>query len=157
MKEINMQRAPRKNPFTEFSGQKRKIFETFLSRDIQETSSKYNLISNSEAKYTKTSLVEESTFKQMDRMASVITEKINQYSIDNFLVNELLDDGDGYETLKIFLGFKLLLNKVDSYTQAANNGFLDDYYKKTMEGNSNLNGKKSSGGTNVGGGRFDWD
>lgn len=157
MKELHMQRAPRKNPFTEFSSQKRKIFETFLSRDIQETSIKYNTISNSEEKYTKNNLVGESIFRQMDKMASVITEKINQYSIDNFLVNELLDDGDGYETLKLFLAFKLILNSVDSYTQAANQGFLDEYYKRAMEKNTSASGKKPSGGPNVGGGRFDWD
>lgn len=157
MKEIYLQKAPRRNPFTEFSTQKRKIFETFLSRDIQETSSKYNAISNTETKYTKANLVDEFVFIQMDKMASTISEKINQYSIDNFLVNELLDDGDGYETLKLFLNFKLMLNKVDSFTQTANERFLDEYYKKTIEGNSNKNVGKSPRKDDISGGRFDWN
>ena len=156
MKEVYLQKVPRKNPFAEFSAQKRKIFETFLSKDIQETSIKYNMISNTEVKYTNANLVDKFIFIQMDKMASTITEKINQYSIDNFLVNELLDDGDGYETLKLFLNFKLILNKVDSFTQTANERFLNDYYKKTMDESSNKNGRKPSSETDISGGRFDW-
>ena len=66
----------------------------------------------------------------MDSDAEIISGKINKYTIDDFLLNELLEDGDGFETLKKFLIFKLNLNYIDSKTEEADKRFLDDHYNQ---------------------------
>ena len=59
--------------------------------------------------------------------------------IDDFLLSEFFDNGDGFETLKRFLKFKLTLNFIDSKTSEADKRFLDDHYKKVKTGKKHLN------------------
>lgn len=142
MNEIRCKRAPRSNPFADFSSQKRSIFETYLSKDIRDSSEKYNSIAESREKYTKYGNVDGNLFDKLDTDAEVIAEEINEYTIDDFAVDELLEDGEGYETLKRFLRFKLVLNFIDSKTEEANRKFLDENYRKASSGSSKKGKKK---------------
>lgn len=129
MVELKHGNEPRKNPFASFSAQKKRTFETYLSKDIRESNIKYNTIANYREKYTKYGLVSNDYFDNLDASASVISIKINKFTIDDFLLSELLTNGEGYETLKRFLCFKLNLNYIDSKTAEAEKQFLDDQYK----------------------------
>lgn len=151
MNDINKQGAPKRNPFAGFSDQKKKIFETYLSKDIKTSSDKYNEILNSEEKYTSTNVVLENKFRQMDEMAATISERITRYSIDDFLITELLENGEGYETLQLFLKFKLKLNDIDSKTEQAN----QKYSEKINRQNSNQNTSNKRKSNNFP--RNDWE
>lgn len=134
----------RKNPFASFSSQKKKTFQTYLSKDLRDSNVKYNAIADSREKYTKYNLVRGELFDQMDADAEIISERINQFTIDDFLLNELFDNGDGFETLKRFLKFKLTLNFIDSKTAEADARFLDDNYRRITSGNKGSSDKRSS-------------
>ena len=130
MTELKNGKEPRSNPFVSFTPQKKKTFETYLSKGIRDSNSKYNAIADNREQYTKYNLVADEYFDKLDADAEVISERINKYTIDDFLLNELFDNGDGFETLKRFLKFRLILNFIDSKTLEAEKRFLDDYYRK---------------------------
>ncbi len=146
MNELRNDGDPRKNPFASFSSQKKKTFQTYLSKDLRDSNAKYNAIADSKEKYTKYNLVRGELFDKMDADAEIISERINKYTIDDFLLNELFDNGDGFETLKRFLKFKLSLNFIDSKTVEADTRFLDDNYRKTT---SNRSGKLEKRGSSA--------
>lgn len=131
MCELKNGRNPRKNPFASYPSQKKKTFETYLSKDLRESNAKYNKIADGEEKYTKYGLIRPEFFDRLDDDAAVISEQINKYTIDDFLLTELLENGEGFESLKRFLAFKLNLNYIDSQTQEADTRFLDESYKRT--------------------------
>ena len=135
MNELKNGENPRRNPFASFSSQKKETFQTYISKDIRDSSDKYNLIADNKEKYTKYNLIKTEIFDQMDSDAEIISGKINKYTIDDFLLNELLEDGDGFETLKKFLIFKLNLNYIDNKTEEAEKRFLDDNYNKVTSSN----------------------
>lgn len=141
MNELRNDGNIRNNPFAGFSSQKKKTFETYLSKDLRDSNSKYNAVADNREKYTKYNLVKEEIFDQMDADAEIISEKINQFTIDDFLLDELFDNGDGFETLKRFLKFKLSLNFVDSKTAEADARFIDDSYRKITSGHKGESGK----------------
>ena len=134
MAELQRGTPPRKNPFASFPPQKKKIFETYLSKGIRDSNSKYNTIADNREKYTKYRLVSDDFFDKLDADAEVISERINKYTIDDFLLSELFDNGEGFETLKRFLAFKLNLNFIDSKTAEADKMVLDDHYRKVTSG-----------------------
>ena len=144
MNELKNGRDPRKNPFSGFSAQKKKTFETYLSKDLRESNAKYNTIADNKEKYIKYRLVGGLVFDKLDADAEVISEKINKYTIDDFLLNELLDNGEGFETLKSFLRFKLSLNLIDSKTEEADKRYLDDNYRKATSNRSSIQKKASN-------------
>ena len=129
MIELKNRNNPRRNPFASYPIQKKKIFETYLSKDLRETNAKYNKIADSEEKYTRYELVRPDFFDRLDADAEVISRQINKYTLDDFLLTELLENGEGFDSLKRFLAFKLNLNYIDSQTQEADTRFLDDSYK----------------------------
>ena len=130
MCELKNGRNPRKNPFASYPLQKKKTFETYLSKYLRESNAKYNKIADSEEKYTRYGLVRPDFFDRLDADVDVISEQINRYTLDDFLLMELLENGEGFESLKRFLAFKVNLNFIDSQTQEADTRFLDDSYKK---------------------------
>ena len=130
MAELKNGNEPRRNPFASFSPQKKRTFETYLSKSIRDSNSQYNTIADNREKYTKYNLIRAESFDKLDADAELISEKINKYTIDDFLLSELFNNGDGFETLKRFLNFKLLLNFIDSKTPEADKRFLDDHYRK---------------------------
>lgn len=136
MNDIRNGEAPRKNPFASFPHQKKAIFETYISKDIRDTSAIYNRVADNRKKYTRYNLVKRELFDKLDSAAEKISERINRYTVDDFLLNELFDNGDGFETLKKFLEFKLDLNFIDSKTEEAEVRFLDDNYKKATSRHS---------------------
>lgn len=142
MTELKNGRIPRKNPFESFSSQKKRIFETYISKDLRDTNTKYNTIADNKEKYTAYNLVKEELFDRLDADAEIISERINNYTLDDFLLTELFDNGDGFETLKRFLKFKIDLNFIDSKTQEAEARFLDDNYRKVTLGHSANSGKR---------------
>lgn len=144
MNELKNGRNPRKNPFSDFSPQKKKTFETYLSKDLRDSNTKYNSIADNKEKYTKYNLVRGDFFDKLDADAEIISEKINKYTIDDFLLNELFEDGDGFESLKAFLSFKLNLNFIDSKTTEADERFLDDNYKRVTSISSEDSEKRTS-------------
>lgn len=144
MTELKNGIEPRRNPFSSFSLQKKKIFETYLSKGIRDSNSKYNTIADNREKYTKYGLIRDESFDKLDAYAEVISERINKYTIDDFLLNELLENGDGFETLKIFLKFKLILNFIDSKTSEADKRFLDEHYKRVTTGHTGTPRKRTS-------------
>lgn len=144
MDELKKGTAPRKNPFAVFPPQKKKIFETYLSKGIRDSDSTYNTIADNREKYTKYNLVSDDYFDKLDANAEIISERINKYTIDDFLLSELFDNGDGFETLKKFLTFKLDLNFIDSKTAEADKRFLDDHYRKVISGNTGAPSQSSS-------------
>lgn len=131
MSEIKCSNAPYKNPFSGFSEAKKKAFETFLSKDVRTTNAAYNRVISEKGKYIKYGSISPEKFDSLDASASVIAERINQYTIDDFRLSELLENGEGYETLKRFLKFKLNLNYIDSKTRAVDKASLDDEYQST--------------------------
>ena len=131
MSEIKSSNAPYKNPFSGFSEAKKKAFETFLSKDVRTTNATYNRITSDKGKYIKYGSLSPERFDSLDASASIIAERINQYTIDDFRLSELLENGDGYETLKRFLNFKLKLNYIDSKTRDVDKASLDDEYQAT--------------------------
>lgn len=143
MNELRNCRIPRKNPFASFSPQKKKTFETYLSKDLRDSNVKYNSIADSKGKYVRYGLVREDVFDGLDADAEIISERINKYTIDDFLLNELLENGEGFETLKRFLRFKLSLNFIDSKTPEADTRLLDDNYRRvTSSSGDKISGKK---------------
>lgn len=138
MTELKNGKEPRRNPFASFNSQKKKTFETYISKSIRDSNSKYNTIADNREKYTKYNLIRDEYFDELDSDAEVISERINKYTIDDFLLSELFDNGDGFETLKRFLKFKLTLNFIDSKTSEADKRFLDDHYKKVKTGKKHL-------------------
>lgn len=142
MNELKNGRTPRKNPFASFSSQKKKTFQTYISKDLRDTNSKYNSIADSKEKYIKYGHVSDDFFLHLDIDAEVISERINKYTIDDFLLNELFENGDGFETLKRFLSFKLNLNFVDSQTQDVDAKYLDDNYRRVTEGRTSTSTSK---------------
>lgn len=144
MVELKNGTEPRKNPFATFSSQKKRTFETFLSKDIRESNTRYNSIANHKTKYTKYGLVSDEYFDNLDASAVVISDKLNKYTIDDFLLSELLGNGEGYETLKRFLCFKLNLNYIDSKTPEAEKQFLDDQYQTVTSRKKTTPSKKQS-------------
>ena len=148
MTELKNGKEPRRNPFASFPPQKKKTFETYLSKGIRDSNSKYNTIADNREKYTKYNLIKDEYFDKLDADAEVISERINKYTIDDFLLNELFDNGDGFETLKRFLKFKLSLNFIDSKTSEADKRFLDDHYKKVMSGHTGTTRKRNSSTSN---------
>lgn len=56
----------------------------------------------------------------------------------------MLDNGEGYETLKNFLRFKLKLNFIDSKTQEANQSDLNDTYEGIKAATRGETGKRDS-------------
>lgn len=137
MSEIKGSNAPYKNPFSGFSEAKKKAFETFLSKDIRTTNATYNRVTSEKGKYIRYGSISSEKFDSLDASASVISERINQYTIDDFRLSELLENDEGYETLKRFLKFKLSLNYIDSKTKTVDKESLDDEYQATT-------GRKSS-------------
>lgn len=145
MAELKNEGNPRRNPFASFSPQKKETFQIYLSKDIRDTNTKYNTVADNREKYTKYDLVQDQLFDKIDADAEIISAKINKYTIDDFLLNELLDNGDGFETLKRFLKFKLDLNFIDSKTPEADKKVFDDHYDKiTSNGSSSKKGNLSS-------------
>ena len=136
MTEIKKSNAPYRNPLSGFSEAKKKTFETFLSKDIRSTNTTYNAIIREKSKYVKYGSISPDKFDSLDASASVISERINQYTIDDFRLSELLENGEGYETLKRFLKFKLSLNYIDSKTSAVDKAALDDEYRNATSRNS---------------------
>lgn len=136
MFELKNGRNPKRNPFANFSAQKKKIFETYISKDLRASSDKYNTIADNKDKYIRFGFAQNDFFYHLDADAEVITERINRYSIDDFLLNELFENGDGYDSLKRFLSFQLNLNYIDSKTLQADQMVLDDTYKKATSGSS---------------------
>lgn len=147
MNELNNGRNPKRNPFASFSPQKKKTFETYLSKDLRDSNAKYNTIADNKEKYTRYGLVRADFFDRLDADAEVISQRINKYTIDDFLLNELFENGDGFESLKRFLAFKLNLNYIDSKTQEADTRFLDDNYRKATTGYA-VNPRKRSSNDN---------
>lgn len=142
MNELRNGRTPRKNPFASFSSQKKKTFQTYISKDLRDTNNKYNSIADSKEKYVKYGHVNEDFFLHLDTDAEIISERINKYTIDDFLLNELFENGDGFETLKRFLSFKLNLNFVDSKTTEVDARYLDDNYRRVTEGRNSTSTSK---------------
>ena len=134
MNELKNGRSPRKNPFASFSSQKKQIFQTYISKDLRDTNNKYNAIADNKDKYVRYGFIDEEFFTNLDADAEVISERINKYTIDDFLLNELFENGDGFESLKRLLYFKLNLNYIDSKTSEADARFLDDSYRKATAG-----------------------
>ena len=148
MVELKNGRAPRKNPFESFSSQKKRIFETYISKDIRDTNAKYNAIADGREKYTEYNLVKEELFDKLDADAEIISERINHYTLDDFLLTELFDNGNGFETLKRFLKFKVDLNFIDSKTSEAEARFLDDNYRRAKFGHNSTSEKGYSSTNN---------
>lgn len=148
MNELKNGRNPRKNPFANFSSEKKKTFETYISKDLRDSSEKYNTIADNKDKYIKYGFADQDFFYHLDSDAEIISERINKYSIDDFLLNELFENGDGFESLKRFLAFKLNLNYIDSKTLKADQMVLDDSYRRATSdrrsGYSEKSGKKHS-------------
>lgn len=142
MNELRNGRTPRKNPFSSFSSQKKKTFQTYISKDLRDTNSKYNSIADSKEKYIRYAHIADDFFLHLDTDAEMISERINKYTIDDFLLNELFENGDGFETLKRFLSFKLNLNFVDSKTTEVDARYLDDNYRRVTEGRSSASTSK---------------
>ena len=147
MNELKNGKIPRRNPFSSFSAQKKKTFETYLSKDLRDTNNQYNTIADNRLKYTKYNLVSDEFFDQLDADAEMISERIDKYSIDDFLLNELFENGDGFESLRMFLAFKLNLNFVDSKTPEANQNVLDETYRKATSGRSTASVRRTSTGS----------
>ena len=148
MNELKNKREPRRNPFASFSPQKKKVFETYLSRDLRNTNIKYNSIADNKSMYIRYGLVEADFFYRLDSDAEIIAERINKHTIDDFLLNELLENGEGFETLKRFLGFKLNLNRVDSKTAEITARQADSTPRKTASSQSRNTGRKTASSTN---------
>ena len=132
MIQLSKDEAPRRNPFASFTTDKKIIFETFLSKDIMLANQKYNTLANNKRKYVKYGFVDNGFFQNLDSVAETIAQNINTYTIDDFKLSELLENGDGYETLKQFLAFKLDLNYLDSYTKDADQCLLDEEHRKAV-------------------------
>jgi len=130
MIQLKQGKSPRKNPFSSFPEDKKRIFETFLSKDIMTSNTKYNTLANNKDKYVRFGFVNDDFFYQLDAVGEVISQKINTYTIDDFKLSELLENDEGYETLKQFLSFKLNLNYLDSKTPAADQMLLDEHHRK---------------------------
>ena len=142
MNELKNGRNPKRNPFSNFSSEKKKTFETYISKDLRDSSEKYNTIADNKEKYIKYGFADEEFFYHLDSDAEIISERINKYSIDDFLLNELFENGDGFESLKRFLAFKLNLNYIDSKTLQADQRVLDDSYRRaTSDRSSGYYGK----------------
>ena len=131
MSQIKASNEPYKNPFANFPEAKKKVFATYLSEDIRNTNAKYNEIANNKRQYIKYGNIGHDQFDSLDASATIISEEINQYSIDDFLLNELLENGNGYNTLLRFLKFKLQLNSIDSKTNIVEQKSLDSDYRAT--------------------------
>lgn len=144
MTELKRNNPPRRNPFSSFSAEKKKTFETYLSGDLREDNIKYNAIADNKKTYVKYHLVKEELFDSLDEDAGIISTRVNKYTIDDFLLTEMLDNGEGYETLKNFLRFKLKLNFIDSKTQEANQRDLDDTYEGIKAATRGETGKRDS-------------
>lgn len=136
MNEISEGKDPRRNPFASFSDKKKKTFETYMSKDIRDTNTKYNAIADGREKYTKYGLISSSYFDRLDEEAAIISERINKYTIDDFLVSELFENGEGFSTLKRFLRLKLNLNYIDTKTVEADTRFLDENYERVVKNSS---------------------
>ena len=130
MIQLKQGKYPRKNPFASYPEDKKRIFETFLSKDIMTANDKYNTLANNKDKYIRFGFVANDFFYQLDSVGEVISQRINTYTIDDFKLSELLENGEGYETLKQFLSFKLNLNYLDSKTPAADQMLLDEHHRK---------------------------
>ena len=94
MNELKNGRSPRKNPFSSFSSQQKQIFQTYISKDLRDTNNKYNAIADNKDKYVRYGFIDEEFFTNLDADAEVISERINKYTIDDFLLNELFENGD---------------------------------------------------------------
>lgn len=149
MIQLKQGKYPRKNPFASFPEDKKRIFETFLSKDIMISNQKYNEIANNKSKYVRYGFVDNDFFTQLDSVGEVISQRINAYTIDDFKLSELLENGEGYETLKQFLSFKLNLNYLDSKTPEANQRLIDDQHRQAVKGTStrrtSTSGRPTSG------------
>lgn len=130
MIQLKQGKYPRKNPFASFPEDKKRIFETFLSKDIMAANDKYNTLANNKDKYVRFGFVNDDFFYQLDSVGEVISQRLNTYTIDDFKLSELLENGEGYETLKQFLSFKLNLNYIDSKTPSADQMLLDEHHRK---------------------------
>lgn len=148
MNELKNGRNPKKNPFANFSSEKKKTFETYISKDLRDSSEKYNTIADNKDKYIKYGFADQDFFYHLDSDAEIISERINKYSIDDFLLNELFENGEGFESLKRFLAFKLNLNYIDSKTLQADQMVLDDSYRRATSdrstGYSGKSGRRTS-------------
>lgn len=144
MIQLKQGKYPRKNPFASFPEDKKRIFETFLSKDIMTTNEKYNNLANNRSKYVKFGFVNEDFFRQLDNVGEVISQRINTYTIDDFRLSELLENGEGYETLKQFLSFKLNLNYLDSHTAAADQMALDEQHRKATNRKTSTTPRRTS-------------
>lgn len=144
MNELKNGRNPRKNPFAGFSSQKKKTFQTYISKDLRDTNTKYNTIADNKDKYIRYGYIEEEFFGHLDADAEIISERINKYTIDDFLLNELFENGDGFESLKKFLAFKLNLNYVDSKTPEVDTKYLDDNYRRVTSGRKGSSEKRTT-------------
>ena len=145
MSQLNNGENHRKNPFNSFSDQKKKIFQTYISKDIRTSNTKYNSVADSREKYIKYKLVREELFDEIDTDAEIIAESVNKYTIDDFLLNELFDNGEGFETLKRFLKFQLVLNFIDSKTDEADKRVLDESYRRVTNKKTEKRGVSTSG------------
>ena len=76
MSQLNNGENHRKNPFNSFSDQKKKIFQTYISKDIRTSNTKYNSVADSREKYIKYKLVREELFDEIDTDAEIIVKKL---------------------------------------------------------------------------------
>lgn len=131
MSEIKNSGTPSKNPFAKLPEAKKKAFEPFLSKDIRTTNNTYNVIADKKSKYIKYGNIRPEQFDSLDASASILSDELNLFSIDDFRLNELFDDGSGYNALIRFLQFRLDLSHIDSKTKMVDQKALDADYRAT--------------------------
>lgn len=138
VRDIYFGEEPLQNPFSKYSRDKKSKFAELLLEDINEAIEQYQRIMERQNLYIKTKVFEQSSFEKLSQEAEELDTEINNGIIGDLSVSSFLEN-DQYDTLTLFLRFKMKMNKIDFKYEQAKDIDLQQYlksknYRKTKKG-----------------------